>query len=161
MMMTPMREEIRLELDRCQVKRPPVIRRSDSADALLACDLPAVASPETVTAFTIAMERRGWTVRDAFIFLLLDKPVPVPPGGAVDAAGDTACCLALLERHPNQITDPALIRAVVKAAEEGPRPLERLCCRLHAEWAEKLRLGQPLPGALLPYLQQAAKEVQA
>ena len=159
-MLGEMRREVREELDRCPVSRPAVLRRSDLPDALLACDLPTVADEATVAAFIASMEERGWTVRRAVIWLILDKPVPAPtcPETPVTATGEAANVISLLERHQNDVQDVEAVRAVVKAAEAGPRNLERLCRQLHGAWAEKLRLDQPLPGALLPYLYEATKE---
>lgn len=159
-MLNELRQEVQRELARCQVKRTPVLRRSDMPDMLLACDLPAVAAPAETAAFTRNMERQGWRVRPAVVWLLLDRPVPVPArDDTVNAAGETGCCLSLLQRHPDAVQDDDAVRAVVKAAEQNPAALERVCARLHADWAERLRLGQPLPGLLLPYLQAAVKEV--
>ena len=42
--------------------------------------------------------------------------------------------------------------AVVKAADAGRQPFEKLCAALHGEFAVRLRRHEPLPGALLPYL---------
>lgn len=158
-MMTELRSEVRAALDECQTERPAVLRRSDLPDMLLATDLPAVADAQTVAAFTAAMEAKGWTVRPAVIWLLLDKPVPQPAGGDVQAEGEAGCCLSLLARHPDAETDAAAIRAIVKAAEQNAMALEKVCARLHADWAERLRLGGALPGLIRPYLEQAVKEV--
>ena len=159
-MLGEMRREIREALDRCETRRPAVLRRAELPDALLACDLPTVADAETVCAFIAAAEARGWTVKLASGWLMLDKPVPVPayPEVRTAAVGEAANVISLLERHPNEVQDPDAVRAVVKAAEAGPAYLERLCRQLHGAWAEKLRLDQPLPGALLPYLYEATKE---
>lgn len=159
-MLSEMRSEVRQELDRCVTKRPPVLRRADVEDALFATDLPAVASQETVMAFTKAMKRLGWQVRPAVIWLHLDKTVPVPPAREVRADGEMGCCLSLLQRHPKGVQDEKAVRLLCKAGEQNAMVLEKVCAGLHRQWAEKLRLGQPLPGLLMPYLQEAIWEVQ-
>ena len=63
--------------------------------------------------------------------------------------------MSLLLRHPDAAPAEDFIRAVVKAADAGRQPFERLCGQLHAAFAERLRRHEKLPGALLPYLCQA------
>lgn len=159
-MLDDMRRELREALNTCRVSRPAVLRRSDRPDMLLACDLPTVAEEAEVTAFIYTEEEQGWTVRCEAGWLLLDKPIPVPawPEARPQASGEAANVISLLERHRNENEDLIAVRAVVKAAEAGPQKLERLCRQLHGDWAERLRMDRPLPGALLPYLYEAVKE---
>lgn len=158
-MLKAMRHEVQEAMAGYAVKRTPTVRRSDREDMLLACDLPSVASETDVQAFTAAMEAAGWTVERVVMWLLLDKTVPMPvPDSSVRAEGQAACCISLLERHPSAVNDERAIRAVVKAGEKGMHELQRVCLRLHAEWAEKLARGELLPGKVLPYLQAAVKE---
>lgn len=160
-MLAALRAELRTLLSAVPSARPAVLRRSDRADMLLACDLPLAADEQAAAAFTQALTARGWTVLPQAGWLLLDKPVPVPavPDAIPTLIGELGCVLSLLRRHPDDVCDEQTVRAVVKAAEQGAPALERLCKQLHADWAEALRLGRPLPGRLLPYLIQAAKEV--
>lgn len=160
-MLKELRAEVRAELDKLEAKRSPVLRRSELPDALLACDVPTVCTPEVTEAFARALEAKGWTVRRAVIWLMLDKPVPMPaPDMSVKGEGEVACCISLLERHPSLVPDAKAVRAICKAAEQNPMALRRVCAALHAEWAEKLRLDETLPGGVLPYLQTAVKEVE-
>ncbi len=138
--------------------RKPALRRSDRADALLATDLPLAAEDAAVEAFRRCMEERGWQVWTEKGWLLMDAPVPAPEALPVSASGELGCCISLLQRHGGGDAPREAIRAIVKAAEAGQ--IERLCAQLHREWAAALRLHQPLPGGLLPYLCRAAQDMK-
>lgn len=140
------------------VRRKPALRRSDDPEALLATDLPLAADAAAVEAFVQRMTEQGWRIREEKSWLLLDADVPVPNHSPVQADGELGCCISLLSRHGGSGAPKATIRAIVKAAEAGT--LERLCLRLHREWAAMLRLHQPLPGGLNPYLCRAAQDIQ-
>lgn len=160
-MLTPLRAEVNALLARTTVQRRPALRRSDAPDALLATDLPYAAEAMAVADFISRAEAAGWYVkRAANGWLLLDKPVPVP---GVDmpasASGECGCCLSLLARHPGDGGAAGLIREVVRAEEAGAIAFERLCGDLHARFAAMLRLHQPLPGALTPYLIHAYRKL--
>ena len=134
-------------------KRKPALRRSDLPDALFATDLPLVAGEEAVAAFRAQMEQRGWHTGIYNGWLTLDVPVPVQEYDIPDLpVGECGCCISLLLRHQDDAPAEALIRAVVKAADAGRQPFDRLCASLHGEFAERLRKHASLPGALLPYL---------
>ena len=70
-----------------------------------------------------------------------------------------AAGISILQRHPGNGDAREKIRALVKAAEAGKQPLERLCAALHGDLAAMLRQHEPLPGELLPYLYRAVQDV--
>ncbi len=152
-MLTALRQQVQAVLYAVPAKRKPALRRSDAPDALFATDLPLVAEEEAVSGFVEEMVAQGWTVRALNGWLTLDAAVPVPeyalPAAMMGACG---CCILLLLRHREDGPAQDAIRAVAKAADAGRLPFERLCEQLHGEFAVRLRLHQPLPGALLPYL---------
>lgn len=145
--------------------RKPALRRSDDPQALLATDLPLAADADAVARFVRAAEAEGWTVRPSKGWLLLDHPVPVPMTDACRVIdGEAGCCVSLLLRHPGGEACAEDVRELVKAQEAGGDRVERLCARWHGEWAARLRLHQPLPAGLLPYLLaacQPSKEEEA
>ena len=102
------------------------------------------------------MTCRGWTVSVRNGWLALDAPVPVPTYAVPDALmGECGCCISLLLWHQDDAPAEDFIRSVVKAADAGRLPFERLCGQLHGEFAARLRRHEALPGALLPYLCRA------
>lgn len=159
-MLTPLRAEVNALLEQIEVRRKPALRRSDSAGALLATDLPLAADESAVEAFVMSAEDCGWHVRQADNgWLLLDKPVPVPDVAMPSKmAGECGCCLSLLLRHPEDGDASELIREVVRAEEAGKTPFRRFCTALHNRLAAMLRLHQPLPGGLTPYLVHACRK---
>ena len=160
-MLTALRAEVSAALLETPSARRPALRRSDDPEALLATDLPLVADGEAVAVFEARLTAMGWRVSKAGDWLLMDVDVPMPETGMpAELIGEAGCCVSLLARHPNDRTDRAAIRAVVKAVERGEAALERLCARLHAEWAAALREHRDLPGGLLPYLCRAIDIVQ-
>lgn len=153
-MLTPLRAEVNALLAQIPVRRKPALRRCDTGDALLATDLPFAAEEDAVLAFCAAAKAAGWQVATAENgWLLLDKAVPAPllrmPAVLV---GECGCCIALLARHPEAGETERLIRCIVTAEEAGTAALDRCCAALHERLAAMLRLHQPLPGALMPYL---------
>lgn len=152
-MLTGLRQQVQSVLYAAPAIRKPALRRADAADALFATDLPLIAEADSVCAFIADMEQRGWILHERNGWLLLDAAVPVP-GYAVPTApaGECGCCISLLLRHMDDAPAEEHIRAVVKAADAGKQPFERLCGQLHGEFAAQLRQHQPLPGKLLPYL---------
>ena len=152
-MLTALRQQVQGVLYAVPAKRKPALRRSDAPDALFATDLPLVAEEEVIRNFAAHMEACGWTVRERNGWLTLDAAVPVPETVIpADLVGECGCCISLLLRHPEDAPAADGIRAVVKAADAGKQPFERLCTQLHRDFAHRLRVHQPLPGALLPYL---------
>ncbi len=153
-MLTALRAQVNAALADVPARRRPALRRPDAPDALVATDLPFLADRADVEAFIARMREDGWRIREAGGWLLLDGDVPAPDSPVPAAlTGECGCCISLLLRHP---ADDApcgdALRALVKAADAGPVPLERCCSALHADLAARLRLRQPLPGGLLPYL---------
>lgn len=152
-MLTALRRQVQDVLYAVPAKRKPALRRADAADALFATDLPLIAEMDCVRTFITNMEALGWTVSERNGWLLLDAAVPAPEYVVPTApAGECGCCISLLLRHKDDAPAEDYIRAVVKAADAGRQPFERLCEQLHGEFAEQLRQHQPLPGKLLPYL---------
>lgn len=99
------------------------------------------------------MTRLGWAVTAGNGWLTLDAPVPVPKHAVPDTlTGECGCCISLLLRHSGNAAAEDLIRVVVKAADAGKMPFERLCGQLHGEFAARLRRHEALPALLLPYL---------
>ena len=161
-MLKLMREQVSAVMAQLTLNRRPALRRSDAPHALLATDLPLAAAPEAADLFLRQMKALGWQVTPSPNgWLLLDAPVPAPEQTDVpgDASGECGCCIAVLTRHPDAGDAAAEIRALVKAAEAGRQPFERLCSRLHGALAEKLRRHEELPGALLPYLCRAYHDI--
>lgn len=152
-MLTGLRQQVQGVLYAVPAKRKPALRRSDAPDALFATDLPLVAEAEVIRDFAAHMEACGWTVRERNGWLTLDAAVPVPETVIpADLVGECGCCISLLLRHPEAAPAADVIRAVVKAADAGKQPFERLCTQLHGAFAAHLREHRALPGALLPYL---------
>ena len=160
-MLTPLRHAAQAALMDVPAARKPALRRSDDPEALLATDLPLIAEGEAVEAFAEKLRAEGWRVWKAGEWLLLDAEVPVPEVRIPPCPeGEAGCCVSLLARHPSQTIDQVALRAIVKAADSGAPALERLCRRLHAQWAGALREHRPLPGGLLPYLCRATHMTQ-
>lgn len=155
-MLRALRAQVQANFEGMTLLRRPALRRADAPDALLATNLPQVTDAAGADAFCREMRRLGWQCSLRAGWLLLDAPVPAP-AAPVPAAleGECGCCISLLLRHPDQGDAAEDIRRVVKAADAGRKPFERLCGQLHAAFAEDLRRGRPLPGILLPYLCQA------
>ncbi len=155
-MLCNIRARVQEALYAVPAKRRPALRRSDAPDALLATDLPLIADAQAVEAFRAELAGMGFSTWERQGWLLLDVPVPVPDAPLpASLVGECGCCISLLVRHPDGAPAEDFIRAVVKAADAGCIPFERLCGQLHAELAARLRRHEPLPGALLPYLCQA------
>lgn len=152
-MLTALRQQVQSVLYAAPASRRPALRRADAEDALFATDLPLIAEADSIRTFIADMEQRGWTLHERNGWLLLDTDVPAPEYTVPTApAGECGCCISLLLRHMDDVPAEEHIRAVVKAADAGKQPFERLCGQLHGEFAAQLRRHQPLPGKLLPYL---------
>ena len=152
-MLTALRVQVQAVLYAVPAKRKPALRRSDAADALFATDLPLVAASDAVEAFCEKIADMGWRSELRNGWLVMDAPIPVPEYTIpANMAGACGCCISLLLRHMDDIPAAEEIRAVVKAADAGKQPLDKLCSQLHGDFARRLRQHQPLPGSLLPYL---------
>lgn len=165
-MLREQRQAMQVLLQGITSRRKPALRRSDDPDALLATDLPLVAETQEVARFCALCRQEGWHVWPSGGWLLLDHALPAPACSAEEmqrllaaTEGDMHCCLSLLLRHPEGgEVPPEVLRALLKAEEAGIQPLNRFCRALHGQLAEQLRLHQPLPDGLLPYLCHAAKK---
>lgn len=152
-MLRALREQVQRVLYAVPAGRKPALRRSDAPDALFATDLPLAADGDAVASFQREMIRLGWRCEERNGWLVLDAPVPVPDADLPDMpAGECGSCISILLRHREDAPASEEIRAVVKAAEAGRIPLEKLCGQLHEQFAVSLRKKEPLPGVLLPYL---------
>lgn len=159
-MLTALRQQVQESLNSVPVRRKPALRRTDVPDALLATDLPLAADAEAVASFSALMTAQGWRVIQRENWLLLDTDVSAPETIIPKTLrGESGCCISLLLRHPSGDAPAGTIRALVKAAEAGKQPFERLCRQLHAELAAALRRHEPLPGGLLPYLCRAYNDL--
>lgn len=155
-MLTPLRQQLAALLATCPSRRKPALRRSDSPAHLLATDLPLVASPADVADLLTAAEAAGWCAARQGDWLLLDHPLPPPADlGRQTGPGEAGCLLWLARLHPQGPAPQEDIRALAKASETGGDAVERLCRAWHRQWAARLRCGEPLPGALAPYLAQS------
>ena len=159
-MLTALRQQVQSVLYAVPASRKPALRRADAEDALFATDLPLIAEADSIRTFIADMEQRGWTLHERNGWLLLDAAIPVPEHAVPTApAGECGCCISLLLRHMDDAPAEEHIRAVVKAADAGKQPFERLCVILNERLAAMLRLHQPLPAALIPYLQRACHDL--
>lgn len=158
-MLRALRHQVQLRLESVPASRKPALRRSDHPHALLATDLPGIAREKDVAAFVSAMEAEGWRVWEERGWQLMDHAVPLPRWRwPEEYPGEWGACLWLLKHHPGSEAPAEMIRALVKAAEQGPARVEHLCAQWHGLFAELLRGHQPLPGGLAPYLAAAMKE---
>lgn len=157
-MLTDLRRDMQALLAAVPCMRKPALRRCDDPAALLATNLPFVADDAAIAAFVQQAAAAGWQVTERNGWLLLDHPIVPPDVPPAQATGDLACCISLLSRHAQDAGDAtAAIRALAKAAETSLTAVEALCRTLHTQWAAALRMRQPLPGALLPYLHYVAR----
>lgn len=155
-MLTILRQEALRGLVQLALQRPAALRRSTVPGFLLATDLPVFA-PEMAGEYTKQMTSQGWTVTLLRGWLFLDRELPVPRTPPMEAGGELGCCISLLERHQGgSMADRQLIRDLALSEEAGEIQVERFAMRLHGELAERLRLHQPLPDGLLPYLYHCA-----
>lgn len=160
-MLAPWRTQMQQLLAQTPVTRKAALRRSDDAQALLATDLPLVASAEALADFRQRAEENGWRVWEKNGWLLLDHALPAPEDvpDASGATGEVAACLSLLCRHADgQAPEATLLRALAKAEEQGNMAVERFCRMLHQQLAARLREHQPLWDGLRPYLCHAAQK---
>lgn len=155
-MLAALRLQVQTALYAVPARRKPALRRTDAPDALLATDLPLIADEASVEAFTDVLIGLGWRVTQRAGWFQLDADVPVPEAELTELPqGEVGCCISLLLRHPGEECPAELIRRVVKAADAGRQPFERLCGQLHAEMAAQLRRHEALPGGLVKYLCRA------
>lgn len=128
--------------------RTPVLRRSNKTQFLLATDFPLITDKNSMTAFMELAETNGWqTITDRGWIHLNRKAVFEAAEEIPDPGPEAACCLSLINRHPNEMvpSDGTAERLMLKAMEQGTEACERICCELHAEWAASLRKHKGIP----------------
>ncbi len=147
--MNKLRSEIQSMLSETECRRPPALRRSRKEEWLYATDLPKTAGKEAVSAFLERANEAGWITENEGDWIQLDRKGLT--GNETDAEGgigpEAECCLSLLLRHMNAEKRSAdrEKRMLLKAREEGADAFEKVCERLHREWAGALRRGEKLP----------------
>ena len=144
------RRELRMALDGLQVARPAVLRRSIRKDYLYSTDLPLAADQDSVRQFSDDVRRRGWRTETEEAWIHLDPPeIRKWPDseGRMPECPESICCLSILQRHSGHLTasDGSMERQLIKAAEEGPEAYEKICRRIHGEWAAALREHRRIP----------------
>ena len=152
-MLKALRAELQSLLREAAVTRPPALRRALTDQALFATDLPQCTDSDTVQVWIRRAETMGWQVMPEGGWLLLDYPItPTASPPSRLPPGELGCCISLLQRHLSDETDPVWARRLLKAAEAGVEPQERVCRALHLRLAELLRAHLPLPAQMLPLL---------
>ena len=155
--MNPYREELRSILDDLETERPASLRRSRTEEWLYATDLPAAASESILAAFISRADQAGWKVKREEGWIQLDRKVSVFLPGMIPeewtAGPAAACCRSLLERHRDHLipSDGGAERMLLKAGEESPESYEEVCRKLHALWAEMLRIHQGIPAVHMSF----------
>lgn len=144
------------------------LRRSEERDWLLASDLPKRAPPDNAEAF-LTREGFSWALTNGLLFIGLSyaqldallserggEPPPFPKDTALLPAYGL---LRLLCAHPGGGGQPKLmIYDYLKAEERGRSAVLALAPKLTEDCAARLRLGQPLPTALIGCLKQFLSE---
>ena len=157
MLINAFRQELKDTLSRTETDRMPVIRRSLLPDWLYATDLPAAASESILEAFISRADQAGWKVKREDGWIQLDRKVSVFLPGMIPeewtAGPAAACCRSLLERHRDHLipSDGGAERMLLKAGEESPESYEEVCRKLHALWAEMLRIHQGIPAVHMSF----------
>ena len=156
-----LRKELAELLEQADGKRRPALRRSLLRDWLYAADLAAACPGHAGEALAKELRAAGWETREDGDWTQMRKPVYRPPEGWYSGpfGPEAACCASLLERHPGgpEGEDPGIICRLIKAGEEGPEAVERVCAELHREWAARMRAGKPLPGISREYFARDAE----
>ena len=149
MRINALRQELSETIGKAAAKRPPALRRSLEEDWLYATDLPGLCPEAELEKTVRELTENGWESRRDGGWLQLRKPCPVPPEGWYGErfGPEAACCLTLLQRHPERLTAPAGAAAylLIKAGEEGAAAYEQCCEKLHGMLAERLRQGTAFP----------------
>ena len=129
--------------------RPPAVRRSSQREWLYATDIFILIKEEERDPLLKELAGAGWECQEEFGWLQMRKEAEEPPEDWYDGpfGSEAGCCSSLLERHPGRTDSMAgsTQRLLIKAGEEGINAYEAACRQLHREWAENLRLGEPLP----------------
>ena len=155
--MNPYREELRKILDTLETERSAALRRSRSEEWLYSTDLPLAASERTLETFIRQADQAGWKVKREDGWIQLDRKINVFLTGMIPEGRTTspaaACCRSLLERHRDHLipSDGGAERMLLKAGEESPESYEEVCRKLHALWAEMLRIHQGIPAVHMSF----------
>lgn len=158
-MLTALRLELNTLMAAAQPSRKPALRHANREGWLLCSDVPSLLDEAALTALCDQLHAAGWQTQLQNGWLYFDKPVPVPVVDmAAEFPGEVGCVVSLLRRHNDAAPCGEAIRLLCCAHDKGAVQVERLCRTLHQQMAEKLRLHQPLPGGLLPYVIRAATD---
>ncbi len=144
-----LRREIQEKCALVSSRRRPAIRRSMQEQFLYATDLPQIAEDSSVKQFIRMLCAAGWRAELSNGWLQLDKLSLFPPAGWYSGpfGAEAFCCMSILTRHRGQTipSDGSVERLFIKAAETGPEKYEAACRKVHAEWAERLRMRKHIP----------------
>lgn len=158
MQVNALRQELQILMKRTRTDRPPALRRSIQPEWLYASDISAVCSRDETELFLDRIREKGWEYTEDGQWILLRKPAEEPPEDWFKGmfGNEAGCCLSLLKRHPERMTDApeAAQRMLIRAGEEGPQKYETVCAELHRNWAERLRRGEALPALSLFYFSE-------
>ncbi len=158
MQINALRKELAALLNSRPTGRTPALRRSRKDEWLYATDAAALFLPEEREKLLAELSRASWESMEEDGWILLRKIAAEPPEGWYedDFGPEAACCASLLVRHPGGPEDgaDAVQRILIKAGEEGGKAYETACRALHADWAERLRRGEPLPAVSRRYFQR-------
>ena len=153
-----LRQELQVLMKKTQTERPPALRRSFHPEWLYATDIPIVCSRTETDLFLELLRETGWEYTEDGRWILMRKTAEEPPENWYTGpfGSEAGCCLSLLKRHPERMTDApeAAQRMLIRAGEEGRRRYEAVCTELHREWAERLRMGKALPALSLYYFSE-------
>ena len=154
--MNALRKELLSALSECGARRQPALRRSTDPDWLYATDLPAAADESRADGLAGELEAAGWRTEVRGQWIFLDAEAAEPPEGWYEGefGAEAERCASILERHADANSRGeregaeagGIVRRLIKAGEEGQGAYAKLCRDLHAEWAEKLRKKEPIPG---------------
>ena len=149
------RNELTALMDISGFQRKPALRRSNLNEYLLATDYPMTADKQSVQSFIIAAEQAGWQTKEDRGWIHLNRAPQFEAAEQIpDPGPEAACCLSLLNRHPDGRTasDGCTERMLLKAMEEGSTACEHICRKLHCEWAVLLRSHSGLPDIDIRFL---------
>ena len=155
MRMNALRTELNSIISDVPVTRRAAIRRSLEEEWLYATDLPVLCSMEKLEEVQTGLSEAGWEHMIVNGWLQTRKASQEPPEGWFRGPFGTeaACCLSLLQRNVScsNVIPYREETILIRAGEEGAEAYEAACAMLHREWAEKLRMGKPLPSISTRY----------
>ena len=136
-------------------RRRPALRRSSRDDYLFATDFPQAADDQAVLSFLETARRNGWLADLSGGWIELSRSMDFRD--AIDAPvfhhPEADCCLSLLIRHQEKMkpSDGCTEKAIAKSMEEGYSAYADACEKIHALWAESLRVGNSIPDVDIRY----------